>query len=109
MRIRILCLLSALLAAAPVLWVGPAHAAGSIIHAHGENRGPGGGGEDANDDDDDDDEAGQAPAAGGAAAQGVTPGAPGVAPGAAAAAAPAGPAAASIVDGGFRPAAVTVA
>lgn len=104
-RTRILCLLVAVLAAAPLAWNAPAHAAGSVIHAHGENRGPGGGGDDdADEDDDDDDRASPTTTA----APANRAGADGGAAGGAAPAAP-GPAAVAIFDGGFRPAALTVA
>ena len=101
MRIRILCLLAALLAAAPVLWAVPAHA---VIQPNGENRGPGGGDDRGGDDDDDDDDvaARAVPAPPGAAAPGAT------ATGAPPAAGP-GPVAVSILDGAFSPAAVSVA
>src|SRR5687767_10294531 len=108
-RSRILCLVAAALAAAPLVWTGPAHAAGLVIHAHGENRGPGGGGDDADDDDeDDDDDDGRAPAATARpqGQPGQTP--PGAAPAPPGPAAP-GPAAVSIVDGGFQPPALQVA
>ncbi len=100
-RIPILCLFVALLAAAPVVWSIPANA---VIHGHGDNRGPGGGDDRGGDDDDDgdDDEDRRAAAAG--AADVATPGAP-----APTAVAGPGPAAVAIVDGGFQPASVSVA
>lgn len=99
-RIRLLCLFTATLAAAPVVWAVPAQAAGPVIHAHGGHEGSDGGG-----DDDARDEAGAPrPVATNAG------GAPAASGGAAGAAPPApGPAAVSIVDGGFRPAAISVA
>jgi plastocyanin len=100
-RTRILCFLAATVAAAPLVWASPAPAGGAVIQAHGENRGPGGGDHAHADDDDDDDDDVAA-----TAASAVPPGQGGAQ---SAVSATNGPATVSIVDGGFQPAALTLA